>query len=95
MEALSSPTLNTATAVTSLALVAYRLALVQPSTGTEAPSPEVSGQLVRSRLEADGDRCLLAEMALLADDLIIIAAGQLAASDTVLRSVQAQLADNA
>ena len=50
---------DTSAAVTSLALVAYRLGLVQPSTGAEAPSPELSGQLVRSRLEADGDRCLL------------------------------------
>ena len=50
---------DTAAAVASLALVAYRLGLVQSSTGTEAPSPEFSAQLVRSRLEADGDRCLL------------------------------------
>jgi tetratricopeptide (TPR) repeat protein len=50
---------DTAAAVSSLALVAYQLKLVQRGTGAEALSPEVSGQLVRSRLEADGDRCLL------------------------------------
>jgi tetratricopeptide (TPR) repeat protein len=50
---------DAATAVTSLALVAYRLGLAQPSMGTEAAGPEASGRLVRSWLEEDGVRCLV------------------------------------
>lgn len=70
---------DAAAAVTSLALVAYRLGLVQQSTGVEAPSPEASSQLVRSWLEAAGGRCLLvfdnvADLAALRDYLP--AAGQ-------------------